>query len=192
MTLMMMLTFLTFWRFRWRPFIFLVLSNPVVNMVFKWKHHLIHIFKPLIISVSFLLWQQFAVLLMYFCQQFKNVIKLSQVLFHHCQILLWVQQIVYYAWFSHQSFMQLASSNHKNWSLILQSFLSIFSGPFAISFSASVSSLGLFSISWWLPVWSTTISSFMLVKSSTHLSNPSLIEIFLIKSVKSSTLYYLT
>ena len=122
------------WRFRWRPFILLVLSNPVVNTVFKWKCNLIHIFKPLIISVLFLLWQQFAaVLLMYFCQQFKNVINLSQVLFHHCQILLWVQQAIYYAWISHQSFMQLTSSIHKNWSLTLQSFLSVFSGILAIS-----------------------------------------------------------
>ena len=57
--------------------------------------------------------------------------------------------------------------------------------------SPSASFSGLFFISWWLPVWSTTISSFVLVKLSTHLFNPSLIDILLIKFAKLSTLYYL-
>ena len=68
--------------------------------------------------------------------------------------------------------------------------------PFSVYFldllqSPSTSSSSLFSISWWLSVWSATTSSFVLVKSSTHLSNPSLIDIFLIKSIKLSTFYYL-
>ena len=28
-----------FWRFRWKFFILLILSNTIVNIVFKWKHH---------------------------------------------------------------------------------------------------------------------------------------------------------
>ena len=86
--------------------------------------------------------------------QLVDIVKLCQFLLHSCWILVWIQQIINFTWFSNNSW-------HRAWFLLVKDWYSVFSSIFCQCPVTSVHLFNFLCFIWLCFCWTYSIPSFI-------------------------------